>query len=73
MIDVTSVKLFYLLQYKSQNLQTPSIRGCEENEIKNVAVRPELVVVIDEILDSIKDRKESETKQMAAMPDLIMM
>ena len=45
----------------------------EENETKEVAVSPALVVVLDVFFDdvSVKDHEESETKQMAAMPDLV--
>ena len=49
------------------------VRSREENEIKRMAVRPDLVVSIDVIFDDVsivrivRSREESEIKQMAAI------
>ena len=49
--------------------------GSEDNETRQMAVSPALVVVLDVFLDddSIRSHEESETKQMVPLPNLVLL
>ena len=50
------------------------VRSREENEIKQMAVRPDPVVSINVIFDNVsivRSREENETRQMAVSPALV--
>ena len=55
------------------------VRSREENQIKRMAVRPDLVVGIDVIFDDlsivsiVRSREENETRQMAVSPALVVL
>ena len=49
------------------------VRSREDNETRQMAVSPALVIVLDVFFDDvIRSHEESETKQMVAMPDLVL-
>ena len=58
----------------AMNMDISVIRSREDNETRQMAVSPALVVVLDVFFDDVstKDHEESEPKQMAAMPDLVL-
>ena len=50
------------------------VRSREDNETRQMAVSPALVIVLNMFVNdvSIRSHEENKTKQMAAMPDLVL-